>query len=213
LPSEVDLSSLLSSARDQGSRGTCTAFAVTALHEAQKHNLALSEEVLYWGAKQADKNYNSGTSFRSAHLALRKWGQPETHLWPYDPARSDGDASYHPPAEAIDPANCYFARLASVTLDIPTIKTHLAAGRLVAASVQMSLDFYSPRNGRIDVPDAHQLISDNHAILLTGYLDTDLVFRFRNSWGQSWGVDGYGELPYEYLTRHGKAVCTLVSVV
>lgn len=209
-PPEVDLSSSLSSARDQGQRGTCTAFATTALHEIEKTagasaSLALSEEVLYWGAKQADKNYSSGTSFRSVHLALGRWGQPESALWPYDPARNDGDASYAPPAEAINPVNCHRGRLEAVALDVTAVQAHLAGGRAVAAAFQMSTGFFRTVDGKVPVPQPHELLAEHHSVLLTGYRDQSGVFRFRNSWGTSWGAGGYSELPYDYFTRHGKS--------
>ena len=185
-------------------------FAATALHEAALAPVpALSEEVLYWGAKQADKNTYPGTSFRSIHLALGKWGQPEAHFWPYDPARNDRDASYAPPPAAVDPVNCYHGRLASVPLDVATVKAHLASGRTIAVSVQMSIGFFQSVNGTVPVPQPQELIAENHAVLLTGYEDARNVFRFRNSWGISWGASGYGEMPYDYFTQHGKSAYTL----
>lgn len=216
LPPEADLSSLLSSARDQGQRGTCTAFAATALHEAGRAaggpREALSEEVLYWGAKQVDRNSHFGTSFRSAHQALGKWGQPPAGLWPYDPRRNDGDAGYAPPPEALDPGACRFARLEAVPVDVAAVKAHLAAGRAVAASVVMSLGFFTAPGGAVPLPRPHELLADNHAVLLTGYADGSAAFRFRNSWGAGWGAGGYGGLPYDYFTLHGKSAYILGPV-
>ena len=40
-----------------------------------------------------------------------------------------------------------------------------------------------------------------HAILAVGYDDAKGRLIFRNSWGASWGRKGYGEMPYDYLTR------------
>ena len=213
LPPEASVSSLMSPARDQGQRGTCVALAVTALHESRRAAdtsamIELSEETLYWGAKQADKNRTSGTSFRSAHLALGKWGQPQAGLWPYDPLRADA-AECTPPPEAIDPGNCYFARLKWVPVDVVAVKAHLAAGRAVAVSVEMSTGFFVAEGGKVPVPQPKELISENHAILLTGYRDSDEIFLFRNSWGVGWGDSGYGQLPYRYLTLHGKSACTV----
>ena len=47
-----------------------------------------------------------------------------------------------------------------------------------------------------------------HAIVFVGYDDQLLdestshvkgYFKFRNSWGESWGKSGYGYLPYAYI--------------
>ena len=220
LQSETDLSLLLSPARDQGPRGTCASFAITALHEAgaAPHSSAtasqmiadFSEEVLYWGAKQVDKNYIPGTSFRSIHVALRTWGQPEEIYWPYDPLRNDRDANYKPPPDAIMPENCSLRQLMATAIKVEPIKTHIATGQAVAAVLVMSLGFFTAPNGIVPIPNKNEMIMENHAVLLTGYSDTNSTFLFRNSWGQSWGKDGYGMLPYEYLIRHGKSACILL---
>jgi C1A family cysteine protease len=38
-----------------------------------------------------------------------------------------------------------------------------------------------------------------HALVAVGYDDSKRAFKVRNSWGSTWGEDGYGWLPYEYL--------------
>jgi C1A family cysteine protease len=38
-----------------------------------------------------------------------------------------------------------------------------------------------------------------HAILLVGFDDKTMVFKFQNSWSSSWGDRGNGYLPYNYV--------------
>jgi len=38
-----------------------------------------------------------------------------------------------------------------------------------------------------------------HAVVIVGYDDEKRLFRFKNSYGKSWGDQGYGYMPYEYL--------------
>lgn len=47
-----------------------------------------------------------------------------------------------------------------------------------------------------------------HAITLTGYNKTQRIFTFKNSWGATWGVEGYGTLSFDYIDRyaHNKMV-------
>ncbi len=46
-----------------------------------------------------------------------------------------------------------------------------------------------------------------HAVALVGYRCPDgtpesLRFIFKNSWGESWGMGGYGEVSYAYLSKY-----------
>lgn len=48
------------------------------------------------------------------------------------------------------------------------------------------------------VPMPGGTVVGGHAVLLTGYDDSRQLFKFKNSWGSSWGNRGYGYLPYRY---------------
>ena len=53
------------------------------------------------------------------------------------------------------------------------------------------------KTGTVPMPKAKEKMLGGHAILLVGYTST--VFRFRNSWGTSWGKGGYATLPKAYV--------------
>lgn len=68
-------------------------------------------------------------------------------------------------------------------------------------------------DGVISMPSENDVASpDSHAILLFDYLrlqgetvngeDDALHFVFQNSWGEDWGKDGYGLLPFAYYNRY-----------
>lgn len=38
-----------------------------------------------------------------------------------------------------------------------------------------------------------------HAVVITGYDDSKQAFKIKNSWGEGWGDEGYGWLPYDYV--------------
>ncbi len=211
LPRRVDLRPLLPAARDQGKRGTCLAFAVTAAHEFARAAGStvtedLAEEVLYWGSKQIDGDYAPGSYFSSAAAALAQWGQPAEHLWRYDCSRDDTNASYKPPSPALDPAACNTARLREVGVDVAEIRHWLAASRPVALGIMLTQGFQGASDGHIPVPNPEDAPTEGHAILIVGYEDGpeegEGVLIFRNSWGSDWGEEGYGYLPYTYIERH-----------
>ncbi|WP_372653003.1 C1 family peptidase [Halobacteriovorax sp.] len=41
-----------------------------------------------------------------------------------------------------------------------------------------------------------------HAILLTGYDTEKKIFMFKNSWGKSWGDQGYGTMSFDYVNNY-----------
>ena len=49
-------------------------------------------------------------------------------------------------------------------------------------------------------PKAGEEVLGGHAVLAVGYDNDQQRFRFRNSWGTGWGQEGYGTIPYAYLT-------------
>ena len=57
-------------------------------------------------------------------------------------------------------------------------------------------------NGFIGNPDSNEEPIGGHAVLFVGYDDSKSVFKFKNSWGQSWGENGYGFLPYSYVLEN-----------
>lgn len=194
---------LLSPVRDQGQRGTCVAFAVTAAHEvARAAGIAvsedLSEEALFWGCKLIEGNWNSGTSFGSAAAAIGATGQPLEALWPYDPRRAAG-TRYDPPAKPT--ADWHKSGLSRASSDLASVRAGLDAGSPVMLGLTAFDTLFIPTAaGRIDAPAAGSPARGRHAVLAVGY-DADAVL-IRNSWGTTWALGGYGWLSNDYAERH-----------
>jgi C1A family cysteine protease len=204
----VDLRPMLLPVRDQGHRGTCLAFAVTALHEVLRAagepvGEDLAEEALYWGCKQVDGNWNTGTSFLSASMALPRWGQPIEATWPYDPRQSDGVA-YHPPAIP-GGANWHHAGLRSVTTTSTDVRSLLAGSVPVALGITIYPSFYRPNGtGHIADPQPGDPKKGRHAVVAVGFDEDEILIR--NSWGPTWGVSGYGWITDTYIDGNATEV-------
>lgn len=41
-----------------------------------------------------------------------------------------------------------------------------------------------------------------HAVLITGFDSEKKIFTFKNSWGESWGNKGYGQIDYDYVLNY-----------
>ncbi len=55
------------------------------------------------------------------------------------------------------------------------------------------------KTGKVNLPKLQEKIIGGHAVLAVGYNDTAKRFIVRNSWGTTWGMDGYFTMPYNYL--------------
>jgi GNAT superfamily N-acetyltransferase len=67
-------------------------------------------------------------------------------------------------------------------------------------SLDITDKWASPPDGRIPAPSARDInLPTAHHIVLEDYDRARDEFRFRNSWGDSWGDNGYGYIPSELL--------------
>ena len=195
-PIVVDLRAQLAPVGDQGRRGTCVAFAVTAIHEHDRSADGddpedLAEEVLFWGAKQLDGDTRAGTRFSSADGALRRWGQPAEELWPYDDGRDHRAADYQPPAAAIEVANCYLSALRPVAVNRSAIEAELVAGRPVVIGIPVWDGLRRAHHQPLPPPDPGDVYPTRHAVVVAGFDRSRNAVLIRNSWGPDWGDDGH----------------------
>lgn len=215
----IDLRSHQLSIKNQGRRGTCVAFAATAAHETLwADGVDLSEEFLYWAAKQRDGYpHIEGTTLSAAARGLIDLGQPPEMEWPYDPGRDHRAISYQPPARALTVANprCIIGG-SSIPPTVDVFRSTLAGGEtpLLVCQLYDSWHFVG-RDGRIAMPLPSAPILGGHAVLVVGFdgqdVDPNGFFIVRNSWGEGWGDKGYGYLPYEYVRTYGRSSWVLAK--
>jgi Papain family cysteine protease len=200
-----DLSSALGPVRDQGGRGTCLAFAVTAVHEQARRRRrgawdeSLGEEILYWACKQLDGDGTAGTSPSSVGYVLRLNGQSAGELWPYNGNREETSADYTPPAEAFDESRMRRATLRATSRGLDDLRARVDDGHAIVLGLEMWEGFFAAPGGVLAAPSAMDLIGEGHAVALVGYDDRAQSLLIRNSWGSSWGQYGHGWLSYDSL--------------
>jgi hypothetical protein len=202
-PADTDLRPTLPPARDQGQRGTCVAFAVTAAHEVSRSPAAvpedLSEEALYWGCKRADGNWRAGTTFASASVAISRWGQPLEAEWPYEPRRVDGSVITAPARPG--GKSWHRSGLRRIAVALSDLRAHLAAGTPVVLGLVVFETLFRPgTDGRVADPPAGANPRGRHAVLAVGHQPGELLIR--NSWGVTWALAGYGWISDTYVASH-----------
>lgn len=219
IPKMSDLREWCSPIEDQGNIGSCTAHAGVGLYEyferrTRKKHIDASRLFLYKTTRLlAGFEGDSGAFLRNTMGALTLFGVPPEKYWPYDENNFDNDP----------PAFCYafaqnFQALSYYRLDpayqsasetIERIKRYSASGfpSMFGFTVYESIwDVGS--EGKIPFPKTSENVDGGHAIMVVGYDDampclnaSPGAFLIRNSWGTSWGADGYGWLPYAYIIR------------
>jgi hypothetical protein len=212
----VDLRASFGPARNQGARPTCLAFAASDAHAAVRAGWRpLScEYAFYQAQRRAGRPPNTGALLSAILEALRKDGQPEESGWPYLDATPTDVASWAPP----DEVGKLFGRNSMIAMhSIDQVIQELDHGRTIIVLMMLSRAFYQ-RNpqGVIDPPPDEQPEPDRrHAVVAVGHgiIDGQRAVLVRNSWGPSWGDEGYGWLTERFLGPRIYAAATLLEDV
>ena len=226
LPATVDLREWCSPVEDQGQLGSCTANAGVGIIEyyerkAFGRHLDASRLFLYKVTRNLMKvKGDTGAYLRTTMGAMVLFGVPPEEHWPY----SDQGEKFDKEPTAF----CYafaqnYQTLKYFRHDPPgkkpedvlkKVKTYLAACQpaMFGFTVYNSIE-QADKDGKIPLPSSKEKIEGGHAIAAVGYDDkmkiknkfgkaeTTGALLIRNSWGKGWGDQGYGWLPYDYVTR------------
>jgi C1A family cysteine protease len=227
VPTSADLREWFSPVEDQEQIGSCTANAACGMLEYYQRrtfgkHVDMSRLFVYKVTRQyLGLTGDTGAYLRSVMGSLALFGAPPEKYWPYDTAKFEED----PPAFCFAFAQNYQA-LTYFRLDpagqsgeqtLAVVKNHLAAGVPAIFGFTVYTTIRKPKKpGDIPFPAKGENTLGGHAIVAVGYDDERKVqnpsdgtvqtgaFLIRNSWGTTWGEEGYGWLPYEYV-RQGLA--------
>jgi C1A family cysteine protease/photosystem II stability/assembly factor-like uncharacterized protein len=196
LPSAIDWSNNDSPVKDQGYCGSCWAFAVTAFIENLGLKDDLSEQVL---VSCSDAGDCGGGLLSLAMQYFKNTGVPDELCYPY--IQKNGNCSFL----CLDPS--YKERISTVSdelwgiANVEQLKDALQTGPLVVGmKVPEDLTFDRYADGIYNYEGGEIGEGQSHAILLVGYDDDQQCFKAKNSWGSSWGEDGYFRIAYDDVT-------------
>ncbi|MEN9406314.1 MAG: hypothetical protein RLZ12_598 [Bacillota bacterium] len=222
LPLKVDLrTTYQTEIYDQGNLGSCTANAVAALYNTLRLIQGLepyppSRLFIYYNTRviQNTVKYDSGASIRNTMKAASQpfvrcrkncpRGCPAEVLWPYDITK------YKRKPSAVAYANGkdhYLITYERVNQNLLAIKTALAANKPIVLGFAVYSSFLTiGSDGIMPIPNIDtETLLGGHAVLIVGYDDTMRSFIMQNSWGTSFGDQGYFYGPYDYFTNSNYA--------
>ena len=216
LPTSVDLRPYCSPIEDQGNIGSCTANAIAGLIEYRDikagKNLNISRLFIYYQERviEGTVRYDSGAYIRDGIKACYTYGAPLESQWPYTPSKLTVKPTTAAYSDALNRKVTSYQRCA----DFTAVKTALAANNPVAIGFDVYASFEdawgyikhgSAGCGIMPYPSvrSEQLLG-GHAVALVGYNDNltgngQGYFIARNSWGTSWGDNGYFYMPYQVI--------------
>jgi hypothetical protein len=206
-------------ALQQGDRGDCSLFALTALVEfelaknSQTPLPRLSEEYLIWAAHAGTRQPGDQAMFYEAVHGLNSLGICTEALMPYeikrDPGHSPSPKARVNAKERSERWQAHWIKRWDVKrqltkAELNMIKEALAAGHPVACGLRWPKKLDSAEI--IQVPPPGQ-VDDGHSIAFVGYEDDPTkpgggVFFFRNSFGPQWGDKGYGVMSFGYVLAY-----------
>ena len=206
LPSSVDLRSQCPPVYDQGSLGSCTSNAIAAavdfdLNKQKSSFINPSRLFIYYNERAMEGTVNSdaGAMIRDGIKSVNKFGVCPESEWPYIISQF----TVKPPSQ------CYTDALKDRALsyqrvprNLNQMKACLASGYVFVGGISVYASFESDevtKTGIVPMPNYNEQLLGGHAITFCGYNDNTQKWIFRNSWGTSWGDEGYGYIDYQYL--------------
>jgi C1A family cysteine protease len=215
-PASVDWREYCLPVQDQQDLGTSTAHACLGLFQylerrATGQVITPSRLFLYANAlRLSGEGTRGSTGLRVTFKAAIRFGLPPERFWPYEAAALERAPDPYLYSFNTEYRDVRYIRVDAVmqsgTQTLDSVKS------LVAAGFACALGFGVPSSltvePEIPFPSRFDSIRTGHAVTVVGY-DDDLRIRssrgallIRNSWGAKWGQDGYGWLPYRYVTDH-----------
>lgn len=201
LPASLDWrnngGNFVSGVRNQGSCGSCWAFATTAALESSllragvpAGGLDLSEQVLVscGGSGSCNGGY---ISYASDYI--RNTGLPNEGCYPY--GGTDGTctakcADWQSQVKKISG----WSWVTTTSTSVDTLKNALYTQGPLVTTMDVYSDFYYYTSG-VYTHTSGSLLG-GHAVLLVGYDDAGQYFIVKNSWGSGWGESGYFKIAY-----------------
>lgn len=194
---------------DQGALGSCTAQClvgameyIQTVHQSIEDFTDLSRLFIYYNerALEGSINEDTGAYIRDGIKTLYRKGACSETMWPYDIDRFT----------ETPPKNCYSEAKKRKIVLYQRIKTLDQMRACLATKYPFVFGFsvYDSfltdkvaNTGVVPMPEQGEVLQGGHAVLCIGYDENADRFLCRNSWGESWGKNGYFTMPYAYLAN------------
>jgi C1A family cysteine protease len=206
LPDRADLRPNCPPVLEQLSIGSCTAVAIANCYKflLMKEKLPAflpSRLFIYYNERaiQGTIERDSGALIRNGFKTISKQGVCDENLWKYEVSKF----RLKPPAVCYSEALKHRAvEYQRVSQTLNQMKLCLVEGFPIVGGFIAYESFESKeaaRTGILNLPAAGERKLVGHAVLIVGYDSDSERFIAMNSWGNTWGLQGYFTVPFEYF--------------
>lgn len=207
LPPKVDLRAQCPAVYDQGQLGSCTGNSIAGAVEFERMKQKLTPDFIpsrlfiYYNERviEGTVESDSGAQIRDGIKVVATEGVPPETDWPYDIAKF---AQKPPPAAYTDALQDRAVQYQRLVQNLNQMKGCLASGYPFVFGFTVYESFESQpvaQTGVVPMPASGETVLGGHAVMAVGYDDSQQRFIVRNSWGATWGMQGYFTIPYAYL--------------
>jgi C1A family cysteine protease len=198
----ADLRSKFGPVESQGSLNSCVGHAVTSALEAVTGVSDRSRLFVYWNARAYEGRTGSdaGCQIRNGVKGVSVFGASDESTWVYDASKV-----LVKPVPAAFTAGLFtkpmvlsYARV----IDLAGLKAALTKGLPVifGFSVPQAFRSITAANDVLAYPAAGTAFIGGHAVVAVGFDDATGMVLVRNSFGSTWGSNGYYRMPYAWFT-------------
>ena len=200
---------------DQGKLGSCTAnaiafaYAFDEIKQTNKEVFLPSRLFIYYNerAMEGTVDTDSGAQICDGIKSINQYGVCDEHHWIYDPAQF----TVKPPesvyteaklAKTVNYANIDFSEDKTTSDRVDHLKQAIRSGFPFVFGFSVYQSFESDevaKTGMVPMPEPNEKKLGGHAVCALGFDDDKQCFIVKNSWGKSWGLDGYFYMPYDYI--------------
>jgi len=203
-PETIDLRNKISITYDQGPLGSCIANALCYAYIYDNPTYKPSRLFLYYNERYLDRDNNQDveSTLSQGINALEKYGMCSETLWPYNVSKFAVKPNEESYTEGLKDEVITANR---VLQTMSSLKGCLISGFPFVVGIAVYESFESnmvSKIGYVPMPDINnEQLLGGHAAICIGFNDSKGIWIMKNSYGSSWGDNGYFYLPYAYLTN------------